>query len=105
MGVKGLMCNLCFDYLASLGWLHCHLHLLGLMKRRCYGICINKLANKYEYNGADSLQCGRKIRVFELQITFRNSECAKMSLRQKVSSHESAKICLCQNFSFYSIFL
>ena len=57
---------------------------------------------KYEYNGADSLQCGRKIRVFELQIEFENWECAKISLCQKVPSPESAKICLRQNFSFYS---
>ena len=45
----------------------------------------------------------RKIQVFELQISFENWECTKISLRQKVSSPESPKICLHQNFAFYSI--
>ena len=39
-----------------------------------------------------SLEYGRK----------KTLKCAKISLRQKVSSPESAKICLRQNFSFYS---
>ena len=45
----------------------------------------------------------KKIRGFELQVSFENWECAKISLLQKVSSPESAKICLRQNFSFYRI--
>ena len=40
--------------------------------------------------GTDSVQCGKKMRIFELQISFENWECAKISLRQKVSSSESA---------------
>ena len=32
----------------------------------------------------------KKMRIFELQISFENWECAKISLRQKVSSSESA---------------
>ena len=49
---------------------------------------------------ADSVE--KKIRVFEQQLSFENWECAKISLRQKVASPESAKISLRQNFSFYS---
>ena len=101
------MSDLCFDCLAWLGCLHCYLHLPGLSKRGCYNTCIYKLVNKYEYmyNGADSLQCMGKIRVFKLQISFENWEYAKISLCQKVSRPESAKICLRQNFSFYSKYL
>ena len=47
----------------------------------------------------DSRQCGRKIGVYELQISFDNWESAKISLRQKVSSPECAKISLRQNFT------
>ena len=47
-----------------------------------------------------------KYEFLNYKYLFENWECAKtckISLRQKVSSPENAKICLRQNFSFYSI--
>ena len=49
------------------------------------------------------LQCGKKYEFLNYIYLFENWECAYISLRQKISSPESAKICLRQNFSFYSI--
>ena len=46
---------------------------------------------------------GEKYEFLNYRFLFKNWECAKIRLRQKVSSPESAKICLRQNFSFYSI--
>ena len=44
-----------------------------------------------------------KYEFLNYKYLFANWDCAKISLRQKVSSPENAKICLRQNFLFYSI--
>ena len=68
-------------------------------KTGCYGRCIYKLANKYEYNWTvwkKNTSFWTADFIWKLGVT-------KISLRQKVSSPESAKICLRQNFPFYSM--